>query len=343
MAISNRILNKAAAAKEDEFYTQLVDIEQELRHYREHFKGKTVFCNCDDPFESNFFKYFAMNFNYLGLKKLIATSYAGSPIVGKEVGLFEEQGKEFAITKRKAYKVVMAELKDVTGDGREDLFDVVDIIRHRIRYLKGDGGFESPESLELLKEADIVVTNPPFSLFREYMALLMEYNKKFVIIGNKNALTYKEIFPLIKDNKVWTGYRGFSGGMWFYADYEGKTQRFINGKKIINVPSIWFTNLEISKRHEEMILYKNYTPEEYPKYDDYDAINVDKTKEIPKDYFGLMGVPVTFIDKYNPEQFEIVGLDRYVPDNPRYGRRFTINGKEIYARILIRIKKQGCE
>lgn len=336
----NSNLTSSVRNKQDEFYTQLSLIENELKHYKEHFKGKTVFCNCDDPFESNFFKYFAMNFNVLGLKKLIATSYAGSPIVGKEVGLFEEQGKEFTITKRKAYKVVMAELKDVTADGREDLFDVADIIRHRIRYLKGNGGFETPESLELLAEADIVVTNPPFSRFREYMALLLQHKKQFLIIGNQNAVTYREIFPLIQNNKIWLGYN--AGHFWFKVpdSYEEKKTDFKideNGQKWRRMGNIcWFTNLDIQKRHENMILYKNYTPEEYPQYDDYEAVEVSRTAEIPCDYYGAMGVPITFIDKYNPEQFEILGLDDHRV--PWVGHGPSLNGKVLYRRIIIKRK-----
>ena len=210
-----------------------------------------------------------------------------------------------------------------------------------VKELQGDGDFRSKECIELLKEADIVVTNPPFSLFREYVAQLIEYEKKFLIIGNKNALTYKEIFTLIKANKIWTGVRGFSGGMWFKSDYEGKTEKIIkdlegNTERIINVPSIWFTNLDHKKRHEELILYKNYTPEEYPKYDNYDAIEVKKTAEIPMDYNGVMGVPITFLDKYNPEQFEILGLDDHRVQ--WRGRGPEINGKCVYRRIIIKKK-----
>lgn len=285
---------RAKEAKNDEFYTQLFDIENELKHYKEHFKGKTVFCNCDDPYESNFFKYFALNFNHLGLKKLIAVSYAGSTVAAKEVSLFEEEGEEYTITSKKAYKVTMTELKDVTGDGRVDLDDVREIIKHRIRYLKGTGSFDSEESIELLKEADIVVTNPPFSKFRDYVTQLMEYDKKFLIIGSKNAVSYKEFFLLLKENKVWIGFTNVKT----FLKPDGATQTFGNIG--------WFTNLDISKRHEPLDLYKKYTPEEYPKFDNYDAINVEKVSDIPIDYDGIMGVPITFMDKYCPEQFEII-------------------------------------
>lgn len=227
-------LEQAKRNKADEFYTQLPDIEAELRHYQEQFRGKIVFCNCDDPYESNFFKYFAMNFNFLGLKKLIATCYGGSPVMGEQLSLFDVEPLEYVVEEAKpAYKIEITEVNDENQDGAVDLTDVEYLLKNKknaLSLLKGDGDFRSGECVELLKEADIVVTNPPFSLFREYMAQLIEYDKKFLIIGNKNAITYKEIFPLIKDNKLWTGYRGFSGGMWFYANYDGKTEKFINGK-----------------------------------------------------------------------------------------------------------------
>lgn len=310
MANQNKKLAEAKAGKKDEFYTQLSDIENELRHYKKHFEGKTIFCNCDDPYESNFFKYFALNFNALKLKKLISVSYTGSPIVTKEFSLFEDEGQEIVINNKRAYKVVMTELKDVTGDGRADLNDVKEIIKHRIRYLKGDGSFQSEESIELLKEADIVVTNPPFSLFREYIAQLMIYEKKFIVIGHQNAITYKEFFPLLKDNKVWLGY-GFKGGAGYFINnhYEDYAVAGQHKEGMIRVSGVvWFTNLDIDKRHDPLDLYKEYSEEEYPKYDNYDAINVDKTADIPLDYEGVMGVPITFLDKYCPEQFEILGL-----------------------------------
>lgn len=318
----NDNLHKAKRAKADEFYTQLSDIENECKHYWEHFKGKTILCNCDDPRVSNFFRYFSLKFEDLGLKKLIATCYKSN-----QIEIFSEQNSERA--------VYIEYYGDKNGNRQVDDNEL------EVKELQGDGDFRSAECIELLKEADIVVTNPPFSLFREYVAQLIEYEKKFLIIGNKNALTYKEIFTLIKANKIWTGVRGFSGGMWFKSDYEGKTEKIIkdwegNTERIINVPSIWFTNLDHKKRHEELILYKNYTPEEYPKYDNYDAIEVKKTAEIPMNYNGVMGVPITFLDKYNPEQFEILGLDDHRVQ--WRGRGPEINGKCVYRRIIIKKK-----
>ncbi len=323
--MANSALTAAKAAKKDEFYTQLTDIEKELAHYKEHFRGKTVLCNCDDPRVSNFFKYFTLNFDHLGLKRVIATCYKS-----QSVDLFSTHDCEQAV-----YQIY---------DGERDTNNMPDENEIAVKPLKGDGDFRSAECIELLKQADIVVTNPPFSLFREYVAQLIKYEKKFLIIGNKNALTYKELFPLIKNNLMWTGYRGFAGGMWFKSDYEGKTEKIIDGQRIINVPSIWFTNLDIKKRHEDLPLYKRYTPEEFPKYDNYDAINVNKTSDIPCDYEGVMGVPITFLDKYNPEQFEIIDA-RDCTDIDKLKKKSTylvkdkdsaINGKATYARILIR-------
>ena len=336
----NADLNQAGRAKKDEFYTQIVDIEAELRHYKKHFAGKTVFCNCDDPYESNFFKYFAMNFNFLGLKKLIATCYDPSPVAGGELPLFEP-------TDKKAYKIEITEVTDVNGDGAIDLADVALLIKNRrntLTVLDSNGDFRSAECIELLKEADVVVTNPPFSLFREYLAQLIRYEKKFLIIGNVNSVTYKELFPLFQENRVWLGASIHSGDREFavpksYPLNAAGCRVDEKGNKFIRVKGVrWFTNLDYPQRHEELVLYKRYTPEEYPRFDNYDAINVDKTTDIPYDYDGVMGVPITFLDKYNPDQFEIIGLDRYVSDNPRYGHRFTIRSKETYARILIRRK-----
>ena len=320
--MANKNLNAAKEAKKDEFYTQLEDINNELRHYREHFRGKTVLCNCDDPRVSNFFHYFSYNFEQLGLKKLITTCYKN-----QNRDLFSQNDSERAIW------------LEYYGDKNNNR--VPDPEEIGIHYFNGDGDFRSQECIELLKEADIVVSNPPFSLFREYVAQLMKYEKKFVIVGHQNAITYKEIFPLIKDNKIWLGY-GFKGGAGhFISKYEDTATAGDHREGMIRVSGVnWFTNLEIQKRHEDLILYKRYNLDEYPKYDNYDAINVDKTSEIPMDYDGAMGVPITFLDKYNPEQFEIIGLDRYVEDNPRYGHRFTIIGKETYARILIRRRQQ---
>ena len=371
-------LAKAKDAKRDEFYTQLSDIEKELVHYREYFRDKVVFCNCDDPYESNFFKYFALNFNALGLKKLIATCYDGSPIAQQELPLFADEENK---PKKKAYKVEISEVPDLDGNGTADLTDVQLLLKssdNNVKAeLKGNGSFDSPESIELLKEADVVVTNPPFSKFRDFLSLLVKYNKDFIIIGNVNAISYKESFSLIKDNKMWLGASIHSGDREFRIpdDYPmtATGQRIDeNGIKYIRVKGVrWFTNIDYPQRHEDLILIKRYTPEEYPKYDNYDAINVDVSNDIPCDYDGVMGVPITFLDKYNPDQFEIitlgVGEDNFTPTkkygkfrNPDTGeycsdkRDFLLyirdaKGKylteegyrvtKLYARILIRNKK----
>ncbi len=313
---NNKALSAANKAKKDEFYTQLSDIENELRHYKHHFKDKIVLCNCDDPYESNFFKYFAINFNYFGLKKLICTCYAGSPIVYTQLSLFGEEKDIEMDTDKKPYKIEITEIKDLNGDGAFDLEDIELLLNSKEgkpKLLKGNGDFRSEECIKLLKQADIVVTNPPFSLFREYVAQLIEYDKKFIIIGNVNAITYKEIFPLLKDNKLWLGISIHSGDREFrvpdtYPLNASGYRIDSNGIKYIRVKGVrWFTNLDYSQRHEDLILYRTYTPEEYPTYDNYNAIEVSKTAEIPCDYDGVMGVPITFMDKYNPEQFEIIG------------------------------------
>ncbi|MBQ6275316.1 MAG: adenine-specific methyltransferase EcoRI family protein [Bacteroidales bacterium] len=293
----NKSLHEANKAKKDEFYTQLSDIEKELKHYKAHFLNKIVLCNCDDPRVSNFFHYFSYNFEVLGLKKLITTCYKS-----QNRDLFSQNDSERAIW--------LEYFGDRNGNRVPDPEEI------GIHYFNGDGDFRSTECIELLKEADIVVTNPPFSLFREYVAQLMNFNKKFLVIGNQNNVTYKEIFPLLSNNKIWLGIN--SGAQQFEVplDYE-KGNVYMNeyGKKYAKFGNIcWFTNLDNTQRHEELILYKKYTPEEYPKYDNYDAINVEKIAEIPNDYYGIMGVPITFMEKYNPEQFEIVGItDRNSP------------------------------
>lgn len=310
-------LKAAKVGKNDEFYTQLIDIEKELKYYKPHFQGKVVLCNCDDPYESNFFKYFALNFNALGLKKLIATCYNGSPVSGNELLL--DFGDTIDDPKKIAYKVEITEVTDINGDGAINLADIAYLMQNDknvISILKGNGDFRSQECVELLKDADIVVTNPPFSLFREYIAQLIKYEKKFLVIGNMNAITYKEIFALIKDNKMWLG-NGFNLSMIFKTTYantvEGNRQYvrskgYDPDKNYVKTPAIaWFTNLDIQKRHEELVLYKHYTPEEFPTYDNFDAINVDKVTDIPFDYNGLIGVPITFVGSYNPDQFEIIG------------------------------------
>lgn len=353
----NSDLRKANKNKNDEFYTQLADIELELKHYRKHFMGKTVFCNCDDPYESNFFKYFAMNFNYLGLKKLVATCYMGSPVVGEQfeqLSIFDILPSEENTPKRFPYKIEITEVIDINGDGAVDLTDVEYLLRNKnnvLSLLDGNGDFRSPECVEILKQADIVVTNPPFSLFREYVAQLFEYEKKFIIIGNQNAITYKEIFPLLKDNKMWLGF-GFKGGAAHfinkhYVDYATAGDHRAGMIRVSGV--VWFTNLDIKKRHEELELYKKYNPEEYPRYDNYNAINVKKTADIPEDYYEEMGVPITFLDKYNPDQFEIIdALNRYAlldtQNTNEYVRSVhshtcNINGVPTYFRIVIRRKQ----
>ncbi len=328
---SNKNLRKASKAKKDEFYTQLSDIEKELRHYKNHFKGKVVFCNCDDPRVSNFFHYFSYNFEQLGLKKLITTCYKN-----QNVDLFSQNNSEKAI------------YLEYTGDKNRD--NVPNPEEIGIKHLKGDGDFRSKECIELLKQSDVVVTNPPFSLFREYVAQLVEYKKKFLIIGNVNAITYKEIFKLIKENKLWLGASIHSGDREFGVpdDYPLTAASYrigSDGRKYIRVKGVrWFTNLDYEERHEDLILYKNYygNESEYPRYDNYDAINIDVTKDIPMDYAGVMGVPITFLDKYNPEQFELLGIMntgeinkgiRY--EGTPHGRPL-VNGVEKYLRILIK-------
>ena len=340
--MSREVMNKAKKAKEDEFYTQLNDIYLELSHYKQAFQGKTVFCNCDDPYESNFFKYFAMLFNPLGLKKLIATCYDGSPIAGSELLLFDFEPIENKTTKN-PHKIIITDVTDENNDGIIDLFDVELLLKNKenvLSRLKGNGDFRSQECKDLLKEADIVVTNPPFSLFREYVSQLIEYDKKFIIIGNTNALTYKEIFKLIQEDKIRTGNTNFNVGMYFIVpDYWENYHKIEKGQKMVRVSTTcWFTNLEVKKHNFFIDLYKYYTPTDYPHYDNFDAIEVSKIHEIPQDWTGKMGVPITFLDKYNPKQFEILGLDRYIEGNKTPNKRFMINGKEIYARLVIKRK-----
>ena len=313
--MANKNLNAAKTAKKDEFYTQLTDIERELQHYWPHFRDKVVLCNCDDPYESNFFKYFALRFNQLGLKKLICTCYDGSPVMGTELSLFglDTEGEQ----KKVAYKVEITEVSDVNGDGAVDLSDVEYLIQNDknvLSCLRGNGDFRSQECIELLKQADIVVTNPPFSLFREYVAQLIQYEKKFLIIGNINAVTYKEVFPLIKENMLWLGPSITSGDRRFNVpdDYPLNAAGCgidSDGARYIRVKGVrWFTNLDHNKRHEELDLVCRDSPEEYPTYDNFQAIEVGSTSDIPCDYSGMMGVPITFLDKYNPEQMEIMGI-----------------------------------
>ncbi|GAB1348392.1 hypothetical protein MASR1M107_06040 [Ignavibacteriales bacterium] len=315
---SNKNLHKANASKNDEFYTQLIDINNELMRYKEQFKGKVVFCNCDDPRESNFVKFFSINFEHLGLKKLIATHY-------KDSILFADDAP---------YKL------EYSGNKKGGRFpEPSDFMTKLI----GTGDFRNEECIEILKEADIVVTNPPFSLFREFVAQIIKYDKKFLILGHQNAIIYKEIFSLIKDNKLWLGYNN-GGTKWFQVpmSYDIPTESRIkieNGIKYFSMGSImWFTNLETTKRHEILTLYKKYSSSEYSKYDNYDAIEVPRYLDIPKDYAGVMGVPITFLDRYNPNQFEIVGSNRGVDQDPNgiYGRGSFLNGKETFKRLFIK-------
>ena len=283
-----------------------------------------MLCNCDDPFESNFFKYFVLNFNKLGLKKLIATCYAGSPVA-----------KTFPFG---AYKAIVTKVYDIGGDGAinmEDIKQLFEAGENTLVPLEGDGDFRSEECVELLREADIVCTNPPFSLFREYVAQLIEFGKDFLIVGNKNAITYKEIFPLIKDNELWIGTRNINTDFWLKVPEGREYEKVVNGEKLKHIMACWFTNLDIKKRHEELPLAKRYNPEHYPKYDNYDAINVDKVALIPYDYDGVMGVPITFLGQYCPEQFEIVG-NEYSLEIEK-GRGY-VKGKRMYSRIFIRRK-----
>lgn len=328
---ANAGLTAARTNKNDEYYTQLADIEAELRHYRPHFEGKTVLCNCDDPFESNFFKYFAMSFRRLGIKKLIASCYSGSPVQGEQLSLYDLKGMSAPDAEAKRpYKIEITEIPDANGDGAIDLLDVEHLLRHDanvLTVLDGNGDFRSVECLALLDEADIVVTNPPFSLFREYVALLVERGKEFLVLGDQNALTYKEIFALVSSNRLWLGNEN-GGTKWFRVpdDYDIKTEsrkKVVDGVKYFSMGRImWFTNLDHAKRHENLILVEKYSSARYPHYDNYDAIEVSKVADIPEDWAGVMGVPITFLDKYNPEQFEILGNDDFgYPATKTYGAK----------------------
>ena len=364
---SNQNLNKAKDAKQDEFYTQLNDISNELRHYRAQFRGKVVLCNCDDPYESNFFRFFALNFNALGLKRLIATSYAGSPIAGQTLPLFDMEGlKQGGVTEqdqeRRPHAIEINEVPDSNGDGAIDLSDVEVLLRSNsnvTHVLEGDGvygpgDFRSAQCVEFLQQADVVVTNPPFSLFREYVAQLVESGKQFLIIGSKNAITYKEIFPLIMSDQMWMG-TGFSAGNAYFKIPPENARAFSAGVynkeaglvKFRNVG--WFTNMDHKKRHEEIPLFRKYSAEEYPAYHNFpEAIEVSKVADIPADYDGMMGVPITFLDKYNPAQFEIIGSSRdlgvamssvaekgsFLQGGPRF---YLSNGDGTYRRMYDRI------
>ena len=326
-----RNLDTAKAIKNDEFYTQLSDIERELLHYKHHFRGKTVLCNCDDPWVSNFFGYFARNFEFLKLKKLVTTCYKS-----QRPDIFSRHDSEQAI------------YLEYAGDLNNNRVPNPDEIG--IEHLQSDGDFRNSECIALMRQADVVSTNPPFSLFREYVAQLVSHKKKFLIVGNKNAITYKEIFSLIQANKIWLGCSPMGMDMLFgvpeesaqkliATQKEGSSYKIVNGEVKARASAVWFTNMDTAKRHQDLILHKKYTPDEYPKYDNYDAINVDKTVDIPVDYAGVMGVPITFLDKYNPDQFEIVGqMATTKIDEFNFGYPY-IQGKKKYARILIRNKQ----
>ena len=343
---ANKYLQKARKNKNDEFYTQLNDIEKEMRNYTIHFKDKVVLCNCDDPRVSNFFHYFSYNFEHLGLKKLIATCYKN-----QQIDLFSRNDCEKAV------------YLEYFGDKNNN--KIPDLEEIQVTYLQGDGDFRSKECIDLLRQADIVVTNPPFSLFREYISQLILYKKKFIVIGHQNAISYKDIFSLMRDNQIWLGF-GFKGAAGHFINSTYKNYATASDKKdgMIRVSGVnWFTNLDIKKRHLDLILYKKFIPEDYPKYENFDAINVSKTKDIPLDYPGIMGVPITFMDKYNPEQFQIIGLGiansgleigvkPYKPEHKKYRkevqRRGAVDGDLYmmingivsvpYARVLIRNK-----
>jgi hypothetical protein len=362
--MANSNLSKAKSAKNDEFYTQYHDIEKEIMAYLDFnpntFRGKTILLPCDDPEWSNFTKFFAQNFERLGLKKLISTSFAPeskSVKTNYQPTLFETNAPQFDQIKTSVNGKIFTLSHDTTQDGKIDVNDL------EWTYLEGDGDFKSEEIKKLRDEADIIITNPPFSLFRDFLSWTMEAEKKFILVSNMNAITYKEVFPYIKNDKIWMGVKSTSQAMYFktsnkeYADKvknerkEGSWWKMIDGEICIGINnSCWFTNLDHGRRHQPINLMtmkdnlrfnkKFKEKKSYDKYDNYNAIEVSFTDAIPSDYKGIMGVPISFLDKYCPEQFEILGIDRYIEDNPKYGKRFTIGGNEIYARILIKHKKQ---
>ncbi len=374
--MKNSNLTNAKRVKNDEFYTQYNDIQKEIQAYLDYnpdvFRGKVVYCNCDDPYESNFFRYFVLNFKKLGLKKLITTSYKPSPVANTQLTLF---GGNKTLTPKKgrpkvtANKFIIGDVGDINADGEFNLQDIAKQLKENKNNewepLEGDGDFRSPECVELLEQSDIVVTNPPFSLYRKYLGQLIKYNKKFVIIGSKNTITYKDIFPLIKDNKMWVGTTSFNKDMLFIAppnaDLSNKPKtaiRKVNGITYLRSPSVWFTNLDHGRRHQPLPLMtmadnKKFNKKvqknenSYQKYDNYYAIEVPFTNAIPSDYEGIMGVPISFLDKYNPEQFEIVGgtangqvSDKFKTGNFNVYNNPISNDKKIYQRILIRHKEK---
>ena len=323
--MSNSFFNTARVNKNDEFYTKLSDIEKELSHYSDKFKNKIVYCNCDDPYRSNFIKYFALNFKFLGLKQLVATCYKHPDV----------DDSSFENVSDKPIKWVYNG-EQIEGQNYPDLTKAI------VTDLEGDGDFRSNECLSVLKKCDIVVTNPPFSLFRDMISLLNEYNKQFLLIGNQNAITYTELFPLFLKDKMWLGYNT-NKSLFFEVPsnyYLSKNSVIEDNKKYVKVPAItWFTNIEHSKRNENIIIFKKYNETEYPTYDNYNAINVDKVKDIPCNYKGIMGVPITFMNKYNPKQFEIIGhMATTKVTEYNFGYPY-INGKKKYARVIIRNRK----
>ncbi len=366
--MANKNLTNAKRVKNDEFYTQYSDIQKEIEAYLEYshnvFRGKVMYCNCDDPFESNFFRYFVLNFNKLGLKRLITTSYKPSPVANMELALY---GNDKTLIKSKgrpkvtANKFIINEVRDIDGDGEFNLKDVAKQLKankhNEWTPLEGDGDFRSPECVKLLEQSDIVVTNPPFSLFREYVKQLFHYKKKFVIVGTMHAITYKEVFPLIKDNKIWLGHGFNAGNAYFYIPFTKEYAEGVYDPKTGLVKfrnCCWFTNLDHGRRHqylplmtmEENLKYSKHKgikgKKAYDKYDNYDAIEVPFTDAIPSDYKGVMGVPASFLDKYNPDQFEILGSNRGVDQdqNKIYGRGSYLNGKEAFKRLFIKHKKK---
>ena len=346
----NASLNAAKDAKNDEFYTQYEDIQAELNHYESHFKNKTVLCNCDDPFESNFCKFFLRNFNYLGLRRLICTSYTSSPMLGIQMTLWDDADEP--VQRGNGYVIDISEVPMANGKGvsDDDIDKLLKSKKRGVRKLEGNGDCRSDECVEYLKQADIVVTNPPFSMLREFISFLIKHEKRFLIIGNQNALHYKEIFPLIQNDEVWLGYNHVKE----FLKPNGTTKSFGN--------VLWYTNLDILKRHEELVLYKRYSPENYPRYCNFDAINVDRVSDIPIDYYECIGVPDTFLNRYNPDEFEIIGLGsgylgqsigvrRILPEHKRQMTSHSAAGdlyyldsdgkpKVPYSRIIIRRKGQ---
>jgi hypothetical protein len=375
--MANSNLTNAKKAKNDEFYTQYSDIQKEVQAYLDYnpnvFKDRVVYCNCDDPYESNFFRYFVLNFKKLGLKQLITTSYKPSPVANTQLGLF---GNDKTITKSKgrpkitANKFIISDVGDIDGDGEFNLKDIAQQLKENKNNewepLTGEGDFRSPECIDLLNQSDIVVTNPPFSLFREYVRQLVDHKKKFLIIGNMNAITYKEIFPLIKENKMWIGNKTSSQQMFLEAPKkytervmaskpQGMWWRVIDGKPLIGIhTALWFTNLDHGRRHQPLQLqtmaenlkfskHKEIkSKKSYDKYDNYEAIEVPFTDSIPSDYDGVMGVPISFLDKYNPDQFELLGCNRGIDQDSKkiYGRGSYLNSKETFKRIFIKHKKK---